>query len=186
MEGLVFGVGKGTYSFVFCMSKEKFGFLAQKDANADHLVTLHSFPLQNKIKESYRSVGGQGNQSPLPSPKPPHHACIQPSLELTYFSCKYVYQGTMLPAQGKHFTRAFIIQSQALPNDIDRQKYTIFSNSFWKTRSAGPIYLSLSVFHLLSSFLSKEIIHLKIKQMTCWNPDCSSTACSQFHIYSCL
>lgn len=77
-DGDFFGVwgGQGTCSFVFCVSKEKVGLLAQKDVNADHLITLHSFLLQNKIKESYRSVGGQGNQSPLPSPKPPHHACV--------------------------------------------------------------------------------------------------------------
>lgn len=146
-----FGVwgGQRTCSFVFCMSKEKIGLLAQKDANADRLITLLSFPLQNKIKESYRSVGGQGNQSPLPSPKPPHHACIWPSLELTYFSCKYVYQGTMLPAQGKHFTRAFTTQSQALPNDIDREKYTIFSNAFGRPDLQDP-FMCLSLYFPIS------------------------------------
>lgn len=45
MEILVFGVGQGTCSFVFCMSKEKVGFLAQKDTNADHLVDVYSFLL---------------------------------------------------------------------------------------------------------------------------------------------
>lgn len=76
MEIFVFGVGQGTCSLVCCTSKEKVGFLAQQDGNADRLVTLCSLPLQNKIKEGYRSVGGQGNQNPLPTPKPPHHECI--------------------------------------------------------------------------------------------------------------
>lgn len=137
MEILVFGVGKGTCSFVFCMSKEKFGFLARKNANADHLVTLHSFPLQNKIKESYRSVGGQGNQSPLPSPKPPHHACIRPSLELTYFSCKYVYQGTMLPAQGKHLQELSSLRARLCPM-TSTDKIQIFSNAFGRTDLQDP------------------------------------------------
>lgn len=39
---LEFGVGQGTRSFVFWVSKEKVGFLAQKDDNADQLVGLCS------------------------------------------------------------------------------------------------------------------------------------------------
>jgi len=75
-EMLAFGVGQGTCSFVFQASKEKVGFLPLKDANADHLIGLCSSPPQNKNKEGDRSGGDQGNQSPLPTPKPPPFSCI--------------------------------------------------------------------------------------------------------------
>lgn len=42
---LEFGVGQGTRSFVFRVSKEKVGVLAQKDDNADQLDGLCSSPL---------------------------------------------------------------------------------------------------------------------------------------------
>lgn len=47
-----------------------------------------------------------------------------------------------------------------------------------------PFYPSLSLLSLFSFIFSrKDAICLKI---TCWNAGCSSTACSQFHIYCCL
>lgn len=68
-----------------------------------------------------------------------------------------------------------------------RWKYTILSNTFWRPDLQHPFYLSVSMYFPFSLFfLNKDAVHLKIKQMTRWNPDCSSTACSQFHIYSCL
>lgn len=48
-----------------------------------------------------------------------------------------------------------------------------------------PFYPFLSLYFLffIFLFLRKDAIHLKI---TCWKAGCSSTACSQFHIYPCL
>lgn len=74
---LVFRAGQGTCSFVLWVSKKKVGFLAQKDDNADDLVSLCSSLLQNKNKERDGSVGGQGSQSLLPNPKsPPFSSCV--------------------------------------------------------------------------------------------------------------
>lgn len=137
------------------------------------------------------------SESP-PDPKPPpFSSCIWPSLELTYFSCKYLNQGIKLSAQEKHFIQLsplIVRLCQLRLADRNTQICQIlFGDHICSIHfTCLPLYiflLSLSLSLLFFFNLSKDVIHLKKK-----NPNklldgmqtVHLSASSQFHIYSCL
>lgn len=119
---------------------------------------------------------------------PSHHA-----LGLLWSSPIYhanMYIRNKAPSPGKRRRTLPPLSHQGMPDEINREKYSFFSNIVWRPDLQHPFYLSPYFLFFLFLFLLlffKGAVHLKIKQtMSPWNPDCSSTACSQFHIYSCL
>lgn len=90
--------------------------------------------------------------------------------------------GNKAPQKGKHSAHACI----TVPPGSAQWDWQIeifpFAKHFLEICNIHFIHLSLlSLFSFI--FSRKDAICLKI---TCWNAGCSSTACSQFHIYCCL